>query len=134
MYQMNPEIDYLYSFENEEIYREKCEYIFNKYAPKNETENTIVSHIAIATWRRKRAAETMHVVLRQLQAAHESAAPDLGQIARLGRSLVRFQKEYRAQQKVIAGCRRALWMLRVKGKLVSFENNSEEMNDVQLAA
>lgn len=115
MYQMNPEIDYLYSFENEEIYREKCEYIFNKYAPKNETENTIVSHIAIATWRRKRAAETMHVVLRQLQAAHESAAPDLGQIARLGRSLVRFQKEYRAQQKVIAGCRRALWMLRVKG-------------------
>lgn len=134
MYQMNPEIDYLYSFENEELYREKCEYIFNKYAPKNETENTIVSHIAIATWRRKRAAETMHVVLRQLQAAHESAAPDLGQIARLGRSLVRFQKEYRAQQKVIAGCRRALWMLRVKGKLVSFENNSEEMNDVQLAA
>lgn len=134
MYQMNPEIDYLYSFENQSLYREKCEYIFNKYAPKNETENTIVSHIAIATWRRKRAAETMHAVLRQLQAAHESEAPDYGQIARLGRSLVRFQKEYRAQQKAIAGCRRALWMLRVKGKLVSFENNTEEMNDVQLAA
>lgn len=134
MYQMNPEIDYLYSFESTDLYRERCKYILEKYAPKTAEETSLVSHIAIATWKRKRFAETMHSVLRQVEAEQQSERPNYGQIARWGRSMVRFQREYRAQQKAIAGCRKALWMLRVLGKSTDMATIEEEMNNVRLAA
>ncbi len=134
MYQMNPEIEFLYSFEDTVLYGERCDYIFNKYAPKNAEETSLVSHIAIATWKRKRAAETMHSVMRQIEAERQKERPDYGLIARLARSVVRFQREYRSQQKAIAGCRKALWMLRVLGKSTDLATIEEEMTNVRLAA
>jgi hypothetical protein len=119
---MNPTIDFLYSFEDAALYERCCEAIFAKYAPQGELERRIVSHIAIATWFRRRYAATMHSVLRQIQEVQQSGGSG-NQIVGLTRSLVRFNREYRQQKRHISGCRGALKRLR-QGEIAELPGES----------
>jgi hypothetical protein len=131
---MNPEIDFLYAFEAEDAYRAGCDYVFAKYAPVTEEENTIVSHIAIATWLRLRFARTMHGLMRQVEALRFEDAPDYARIARTARSMARFHKEYRRQKAAISACRAALKRLRNPSNIVPISITTQEKDNVQLAA
>jgi hypothetical protein len=111
---MSPQIDFLYSLENQADYDASCQEIFSQYAPQSEAEAQLVSHIAVATWLRRRYAGTMHYALRQLELARQTPGTPEFTVVQLTRNLVRFNREYRAQRKHISGCRAALKRMRLE--------------------
>ncbi len=112
---MNPQIDFLYSFENPQLYQKSCDDIFAKYGPEGSSEQHLVSHIAVAVWLRRRAACVMHAILRELQELQARPSGSPTQVVQLTRSLVRFNREYRHHKKHISGCRAELKRLRLQG-------------------
>ncbi len=131
---MNPKIDFLYTFEAEGAYRASCDFVFGKYSPATAEENSLVSHIAIATWLRHRFAQTMHALMRQVDTLRADALPDYARIARTARSMARFHKEYRRQKAAISACRAALKRLRIPNNVISISTKKQENDHVQLAA
>jgi hypothetical protein len=105
---MSLAIAFLYSFEDRNIYQQSREALYAKYQPASVEEENLVDRIISATWLRKRYAQTTHHVIRQIETEEEKARPDAAQLERFGRSLARFQREYRNQRRSISILRNIL--------------------------